>query len=337
MIHVLGYILRKEEDVFRPNALIRYFFNFFVSLFASALCGQAYVFASPIVVETGIYLNNIPSVNLKEKKFQVDFNIWFRWKGGEIDPIETMEIFNGSIDTKDGLVKKNIDGVNYAVQRVHATIFRNFDVARYPLDDHTLKIQIEDSKLSAREMVYVADTTNASVSSKITVPGWNIGKFEGYQSITRYNTNYGDISVAKDSEATFPRYTFAVDLKRPGFGYFFKYFSILFLAAVVTFSAFWISAGLIDTRYWLVTSGFFMAAFTGSSLSTILPETESFGLGDLLYNMTMGFILVAMLVMIYSHKVFPVDEARAHRLSRFWGFGLSGLYVICGALIVKVA
>jgi hypothetical protein len=80
-----------------------------------------------------------------------------------------------------------------------------------------------------------------------------------------------------------------------------------------------------------------MAAFTGSSLSTILPETESFGLGDLLYNMTMGFILVAMLVMIYSHKVFPVDEARAHRLSRFWGFGLSGLYVICGALIVKVA
>jgi hypothetical protein len=69
--------------------------------------------------------------------------------------------------------------------------------------------------------VYNPNTVNASVSSKINVPGWNIGKFEGYQSITRYNKNYRDISVAKDSVATFPRYTFAVDLKRPGFGYFF--------------------------------------------------------------------------------------------------------------------
>ncbi|OYT91658.1 MAG: hypothetical protein CFE43_11970 [Burkholderiales bacterium PBB3] len=285
-------------------------------------------------VDVGVYLNNIPAVSLKEKKFQVDFNIWFRWQDDKLNPMESFKIFNGYVDAKDGLIKKKIGNVNYAMQRVQATIFRNFDVERYPLDNHLLKIQIEDYNPEGAQTTFVADIENTNVSPKITVPGWTVGKFESYASTTSYNTNYGDSSVAKDTETKLPRYTFAVELKRAGFGYFFKYFSILLLAATLTFVAFRISPELIDTRFWLITTSFFLAVITGSSLEANLPQSESFGLGDMLYNLTMLCILVSTVVMIYHHRMFVVDPERTLRLSRLWAWGLPLVYLAAVVFVV---
>lgn len=282
----------------------------------------------------GIYLNNIPSVSIKEKKFQVDFNIWFRWTDDRLNPIESFKIFNGTIDAKDGLVKKKIGNVNYAMQRVQATIYRNFDVARYPLDNHVLKIQIENSGGDEVSVAYLPDKANTQVSPKITVPGWAVGAFDSYASKTVYQTNYGDPSLSASTEAKIPRYTFSVELKRVGYGFFFKYFSVLFLAAAVTFIAFWLSPDQIDTRYWLITTGFFLAVITGSSLATTLPETESLGLGDKLYNLTMVFTLISAAVMIHHSKIHAINSDRANTLSRQWGWGLPLAYSLLTGVIV---
>jgi hypothetical protein len=292
--------------------------------------------ASPRVVDVGIYLNNIPSVSLKEKKFQVDFVIWFRWTGKDINPIESFGIFNGHIDVKDGIVTKQIGDVRYASAHVEATIFRNFDVAHYPLDNQTLKIQIEDSKADGSLITYRPDKENTNISSKITVPGWAVGPFDSYGSVTSYKTNYGDISLANTAETRIPRYTFAIDLKRSGHGYFLKYFSMLFLSAALTLAGFAVRADLIDTRFFLSTSAIFMAAITGGSLSTSLPETDEFGMGDQLYHLTMGLIFAATIIFIYLHKASLADPARAERLSARWGAGLAFGYVAATLLIVTI-
>jgi hypothetical protein len=283
---------------------------------------------SPVAqtVDVGIYLNNIPAITLKEKKFQVDFNIWFRWQDDALNPMESFKIFNGNIDANDGIVKKKIGNINYAMQRVQATIFRNFDVDRYPLDNHVLKIQIEDQNSDNATFSFVPDLENTNVSPKMTVPGWTVGVFEGYASETSYKSNYGDSSVVKDAEIKRPRYTFSVELKRAGFGYFFKYFSILFLAATLTFVAFGISPELIDTRFWLVTTSFFLAVITGSSLEANLPQSESFGLGDMLYNVTMLTVLASTMVMIYHHRKFALNPERTIMQSRLCAWSLPILY-----------
>ncbi len=292
--------------------------------------------ASPRVVDVGIYLNNIPSISLKEKKFQVDFVIWFRWTGKDINPIETFSIFNGHIDVKDGIITKQIGDTQYASAHVEATIFRNFDVAHYPLDNQTLKIQIEDSKADAGRVTYRPDKDNTNISSKITVPGWAVGQFDSYGSVTSYKTNYGDVSLATNAETRIPRYTFAIDLKRSGHGYFLKYFSMLFLSAALTLAGFAVRADLIDTRFFLSTSAIFMAAITGGSLSTSLPETDEFGMGDQLYHITMGLIFAATLIFIYLHKAAISDPARAEHLSARWGAGLAFGYVAATLLIVSI-
>ena len=283
-------------------------------------------------------MNNIPSVSLKEKKFQVDFNIWFRWKGDEINPMETFKIFNGHIDSKDGLVKKTIGGINYASQRIEATIYRNFDLRRYPLDDQSLKIQIEDVQAASTELVYRPDKINANVSPKINVSGWNIGKFEGYASVTKYQSNYGDVSLPDNAESNFPRYTFSVDLKRGSYGIFFKLFSMLFVAAAVSFLAFRIRSDYLDARLALIVSGVFLAAVTQSALSTSLPESDLFGMADQLYNIAMVFILFSFMACIHAFRLFVNgDVLKAEKFSRIIGIFLPVCYVAANVTVVGLA
>lgn len=292
---------------------------------------------APRNVDVGVYVNNIPSVNLKEKKFQVDFYIWFRWSGDDIDPLESFSIVNGHIDSKDALVKKKIGNINYGSYRVEATIYRNFDLSRYPLDNQTLKIQVEDTKSRGAELIYRPDKTNAGISQKINIPGWRMGKFDSYESVTKYPSNHGDISLPNNAESTVPRYTFAVDILRGGYGNFIKLFSMLFLAAALSFCAFRIRSDHIDARFALVVSGVFLAALTQSTLATNLPESDSFGMADQLYNATMAFIFLTCLACIHTHKIYVGgDEPGASRLSRLLGMSLVAGYVGANFIIVGI-
>jgi hypothetical protein len=292
---------------------------------------------SPTIVDVGIYLNNIPSMNLKEKKFQADFHVWFRWKGDDVNPLDNFEIVNGHMDVKEGPVKKKIGDVNYGSYRVVATLYRNFELSRYPLDDHPLKIQIEDTASSSAHLKFRADTANTGLSPKIDIPGWTIGKFEGYTSVTRYATNFGDISNTT-SQSLYPRYTLAVELKRGGWGNFIKLFSMLFLATGLAFCSFRIRADYIDARIALAASGVFLAVLTQNTLATNLPESDSFGMADQLYFLTMGFIGVVFMMCIYTFKIILAgDEARANKLSRLAGLILPPAYIAAVAAFVAMA
>ena len=307
-----------------------------MTLLASAIGAFADT-KKPRVVDVGIYLNNVPQVNLKEKLFQAVFYLWFRWQGDDLNPMESFEIVNGSVDAKEGLVTKKIGQVNYAAARIRATIYRNFDVARFPLDNQPLKIQIEETSSSSGELVFRADKQSSGFSPKIDVPGWRTDSFEDYVSITTYPTNYGDISMPATT-SQYPRYTFKINLVRAGWGNFIKLFSILFLAAGLAFFAFRIQSESIDARIALAASAVFMAVITQSALSSSLPESDSFGMADQLYNTTMGYILATFLAIIHTFRMqLAGNDSGADRVSCITGWTLSVTYVAATVLIVLFA
>ncbi len=293
---------------------------------------------SPKVIDVGIYLNSIPSISLKEKKFQADFYIWFRWVGNNIDPMESFEIVNGHIDSKEAVVKKKIGNINYASARVAASLFRNFDVSRYPLDKQTLKIQIEDNKLTSEEMAYRPDKANTAISPKIDIAGWHIEKSDSYESVTTYATNYGDISLQNGGKSKYPRYTFSLDLKRGGYAIFIKLFATLFLAGGLSFCAFAVRSDHIDARFALILSGVFLAGMTQSSLASILPESDLFCMADQLCDLTLAIIVLVFVAGIYTFGIYHNgDEQKADRVSRLTGRALAVFYVVANILIVAFA
>jgi hypothetical protein len=289
----------------------------------------------PTTVEIGMFLNSIPSVNLKERKFQADFNIWFRWSGDSVNALESFSVVDGFIDSKEELVKKKEGNVSYGLYRIVATIHKNFDLSKYPLDDHELKIQVEDLKHDSTELVYRADKANTNMSDGVHVPGWDSGHFEAGTDLSRYPTNYGNGGQSKATQSSYSRFTFALEMSRNGYGNFFKLFAMLFFGGLLSFLAFSVRSDFLDSRLALIVSGIFMAAITASMISTTLPESDTLDMAEKLYFATMGFIFASCMGSLYAQKLFVNgDQEKAGRISVRLGIGLPIAYVIANVLIV---
>ena len=292
----------------------------------------------PVAVDIGIFLNSIPSVALKDRKFQADFNVWFRWADDSLNPLESFGVVDGQIDLKEELVKKKIGDANYGLYRVVATIHNNFDLSKYPLDDHLLKIQIEDGRFDNNQMVYRADTTYSGASDRVHVPGWDVGHLNTLVEAASYPTNFGDLSTSNTKASIYSRFTYSVDLHRNGYGNFFKLFSMLFFAGLLSFFAFRVRSDYLDSRLALIVSGIFMAAITANMISSALPETDSLDMAEKLYFATMGFILVTCLASLFTFKAhLSGQEEQARLLSRRLGATLPIAYVLVNILIVVLS
>ena len=76
-------------------------------------------------VTLGVFLNQMPTMSLRENKFVVDFYLWFRWKGSA-KPYNTFEIIGGKIDSKQQttLETTKLDRSAWAERYSRAWIFR---------------------------------------------------------------------------------------------------------------------------------------------------------------------------------------------------------------------
>jgi len=129
----------------------------------------------PQKIVIGIYVNSITNVSLRENRFSADLYVWFRWTGkAAVDPLKNFDVANGKITARSSEVREEHKDFHYASCRVTADMTGFFDVSRFPLDDHVLRIEVEDSEKEADLIEYVADTANSGLAPGIQVPGWRI-------------------------------------------------------------------------------------------------------------------------------------------------------------------
>jgi hypothetical protein len=250
----------------------------------------------PVRVEVGTYVNQILALDLKGNQFSVDFYIWFRWKG-DLKPFDTLDLANGRITSRTGVVKKDLDGgVHYASARILATITKFWDLRRYPLDDHTLTIEIEDNENEDNLLVYVPDTLNSNASPAVHVPGWIITGTSASVTSHKYATNYGDTSVPTGNASSYSRFVSAVQIVRPGMvGRFFKVFFTLFVATIISWLAFWVRPKDAGPRVSLCVGSVFAAAAATFAINTMLPDTNATTMSDRVIVASLSLILAAAL------------------------------------------
>lgn len=247
----------------------------------------------PTKVDVGLYVTQIYDVSLRENKFSVDFYVWMRWKG-DLKPIETFEVMNSSESDKKIIYEDNQKNSHYAVAQVRATINKRWDVKRFPLDDQILTINIEDTQNETRDLVFVPDTVNCSFDKKeVMVPGWKIGSIRAVVKDYTYETNYGDLTLP-DKEAPYSRFTFEMDLNRPGMGYFWKLFMSMFITTFISFLAFFINPMDLDPRFGVGVGAFFAAVASQYVVASALPDTDVTTLVDLLSMWSIFFIFLTI-------------------------------------------
>jgi hypothetical protein len=294
------------------------------------------VAAAPAKIVVGVFVNHIYGIDIKNSQFNVDFYIWFRWQGDDLRPIETFELANGRITSKTGIVKRKIGAQSYVSCRVLATITKFWDLRRFPLDDHTLALEIEDSEQDTRAAVYEADLDNASVSPDLQVSGWVVTADRGHTTTHTYRTNYGDTSLGQDRASSYARYVFEIDVKRPGYGRFMKVFFGLFVAVLISWCAFHVRPKDSSPRVSLGVGATFAAAAVTVAINNSLPDTNDVTMADKLIMLTLGIIVASVAETITALALVARGrEPLQQRLDRICAIGFPAFYLVM--LIVIVA
>jgi hypothetical protein len=288
----------------------------------------------PRKVVVGTYVNHIYGIDIKNSQFTIDFYIWFRWEGDDLKPLDSFELSSGRIVSKSGVVQKKLGNERYACARIVATITKFWDLRRYPLDSHTLSLEVEDSE-DDRTVVYETDRENTGISPDLQVAGWVV-KRHGSE-ITRhvYRTNYGDTSLAHDRESAYSRFLFDIDVARSGIGRFLKVFFGLFISVLISWCGFFVRPKESSPRVSLGVGATFAAAAVTVAINNSLPDTNAVTLADKLIMLTLAIIVASVAETITALTLFARGkEALQQKLDRLCQVAFPIGYVIALALII---
>ncbi len=274
--------------------------------------------ASPEPTTVGVYVTQVTSIDLKSNSYGVDFWLWFRSKGREVSPIDTFEIMDGRVTGKTNVIKKKLaDGTDYASARVTATVHQQWDLHRYPFDDHTLELKLEDSEYDVKTVVFVPDTENQGLDPMVQVAGWDIVKIGSEVGPHAYHSNYGDTSLATNAETTFSRYTARLTAERRGVARFFKTVFALLVAVLASWCAFFIRPKDASPRVSVSVGALFAGAAGTIAVNNQLPDLNYATVADKVVYLCLSMILLSLLGTVISLGLhYRQQEAKYLRFDR---------------------
>ncbi len=253
-------------------------------------------------VQAGAFVLRLRNVSPREGSFDVDMWLWFRWSGSDVRPDLTFELANGVINSRTESQVEEDAGMNYATMRVQGTIFHDFDVRRYPMDDHVIRIQIEDANLDESGLIYVADTEATALDPSVMVPGWAVSLGDAAVTSHVYNTSYG-LRNTDSPNAIYSRLSVPIYLERTSFSSLFKSFWVSFLAVILGLLAFLVKSDDLDARFGMGVGSIFAASANAFILSDTLPQTNFVTLAEQINLIAVGTIFLSVFISIWSLRL----------------------------------
>src|SRR5262249_42885739 len=116
------------------------------------------------VVYTGIFLNEIPRVDIAQSRFTADFYLWIRYARGAVpggaDPAEVdfPDLIRGTSDGKLLSGQGDLDdGTTYRLWRMRGDFKNEFDLHHYPADRQTLALRFFNARAASDRIIYALD------------------------------------------------------------------------------------------------------------------------------------------------------------------------------------
>lgn len=288
----------------------------------------------PVAVRVGLYVDRIVELSMKDSTWTVDFYLWFNWAGDGLNPGETFQVVNGQIESKEKLEEIARDREHYALYRVVAKITKNFDAARFPADDHVLTIHIEDKALQFQDLTLTPDAENSNISSRVSVPGYEVYGTALVSKPHSYKTTRGDPRLPSDFKATYSQFVYGISIRRPDLGFFMKLFVALYIAVAIAMLAFFIKPTNVDPRFGLGVGGLFAAIANSYVTSSLVPDTGVLTLADMVNQVAIATVLGTLLQSTIS--LYILEKLGNEELSRRFD-RLSAVLFGLGYVAINVA
>lgn len=290
--------------------------------------------AAPATVQAGIYVDRVVELSVKDVGWTVDFYLWFRWKGGGIDPGENFQVVDGWIDSKEKADEFTNGDERYTLYRVVARITKFFDVSRFPCDDHILTINIESPAFERNKLLFVADTENSGISSRVQIAGYSIRQREILEKPHAYRSTRGDPRLTAGTERLHSQLRLGIWISRPSWGFYLKMFMALFGAVGVALLVFFIKPTDVDPRFGLGVGALFAVIANAYVTSSLVPDIGTMTLADMVNIVGIVAIFLALLQSTISLYLYDIKGKEA--LSRLFD-RVSFVVLLGGYVVINVA
>lgn len=296
---------------------------------------------TPQQVTVGFYAMSLQGFDQEDNSYYADFYMWLRWKG-EHDPTASLELTNnierwGLTMTPVYEEPKELP-TGELIQQFHVQgrFFQPLDMSDYPLDEHQLTVQIEDTQFAEDQVVYVADTEDSGIDAGFRIPGWSITDWSVPITSHQYDTSFGEGKIAEAAH-TYSAAAFALDIERPRTFFLWKLLLPLIIVLLLAGSVLFVHPTLTEVRLAAPATALLSLVFLQQSYSDTLPATGTLVLLDQIYALAYGLIIMLILTTtLTSHWMrVETDEstARALRLDHVAAVAMVGIFLL-GSLAV---
>jgi len=276
--------------------------------------------------KVGIFVTDIYDLNLAEKSFNAKFWIWGLYQKDSLKILENLELIEAKEHEYLLPTIEKREKLNYAAQKAKATIKKDWNIADFPFDEQRLNIIVESGDAETNELIFLPDIKNSSYdSSNIKIEGWKIDKFDVETKMRAYNSNYGDPEIK--GKATYSNFIASITLKRESGGLFFKLFTGLYVAFVISLLPYFMGPENAE-RFGLLVGSLFAAVANKYVVDSILPETNNYTLVDKIHVITFIYILISLIMTVIAYRLFASEKNPLAKKVDKWAFWVTILSFI---------
>jgi hypothetical protein len=286
-------------------------------------------------VLTGVYLNRVPKISMKDSNFDMDFYIWFRWRGNNVSPGENFEIVNGEINKKQKQAEWASGDEHYEQYQVTASMNKYFNMMLFPLDRQNITIELEDSLNSIDELSYIPDTSNNSnMSSQIIVPGYDTKWIGPMTRVHDYETNFGS-PWANSSASTYSQLIFGVSLSHHGWSFYFKLCQALFFAVLVAILSFFLRPHY-EPRFVVGVGALFAGVANYYNILSMQPPVSYLTIADTMNLIGIATIFLSMFQSSISYYMYDHENYKGlyRRFDVYSALTFTSCYVFLNSWII---
>jgi len=189
------------------------------------------------------------------------------------------------------------DGRKYQCLRIEGRFFQPFSLRRFPLENHTLSLLIEDNTYAADRLLYRFDQKRSGLDSGLNIPGWSVDSWKGSEGVHHYATNLGDETVGGDS-ADYGTVLFQIKVTRPVNFFIWKMLLPLLIILLACWTALLLHPSQLASRAAMTGTALPTTVFMQQGYTTNLPEVNYLGLMDKIYVVVYLLIILSLVQVV---------------------------------------
>lgn len=273
---------------------------------------------APDTVKIGAYIINVHDINFQQKEYTIRFWLWLLYENLEFDFPTQIDIPNAKHIDKPEVIMDMVDGTMWQLMKMKCEMKHNWRVEDFPFDTQSLVVHIENSIYDYSSMVFVADEMGSSYDRELSLDGWNITHFEVNTDVNEYTTTFGDPSTDM-LHSEYASFNIRMDIERNAWGLFMKIFIGMYIAFMISVLSFTTRASELEPRFGLPVGGLFAAVGNKYIIDSLLPESSSFTLVDLLHASTFLAIFATLLVSAVTLRLYDNNQLELCKKVNYWG------------------